>query len=244
MRVGAGLDAGLRLPFDELRQAGREAARLGFESLWTPAGGVPDAFHICAAWAEATSLWTGISVVPAARMWSPLALAAQAATVGLRSQGRFVLGLGTGGYGPGFWASVGLPDRPIAIMRDYLTTVRALLAGETVTYDGPGCSSPRRLAWRIRSASRARSSWARSGPKWCAWRASWPTGPSSTGPRRSESTRAGAWWPRGRPGEGGTRTRWRSPCTSGSVSTTTWPQLAEPSAPRSSATPWPGPAPR
>lgn len=138
MRVGAGLDAGLRLTFDELRQAGREAARLGFESLWTPAGGVPDAFHICAAWAEDTPLWTGISVVPAARMWTPLALAAQAATVGLRSQGRFVLGLGTGGYGPGFWASVGMPDRPIAVMRDYLTTVRALLAGETVTYDGAG----------------------------------------------------------------------------------------------------------
>src|SRR5262249_24093630 len=61
MRVGAGLDAGLRLTFEELRQAGREAARLGFESLWTPAGGVPDAFHICAAWADDTPLWTGIS---------------------------------------------------------------------------------------------------------------------------------------------------------------------------------------
>jgi alkanesulfonate monooxygenase SsuD/methylene tetrahydromethanopterin reductase-like flavin-dependent oxidoreductase (luciferase family) len=138
MRVGAGLDARLQLTFDELRQAGREAASLGFESLWTPAGGVPDAFHICAAWAEDTPLWTGISVVPAPRMWTPLALAAQAATVGLRSNGRFVLGLGTGGYGPAFWASVGLPDRPIAIMRDYLTTVRGLLAGETVTSEGPG----------------------------------------------------------------------------------------------------------
>ena len=145
MRVGAGLDSRLGLGFGELRQAGREAARLGFESLWTPAGGVPDAFHVCAAWAEDVPLWTGISVVPAARMWGPLALAAQAATVGQRSNGRFVLGLGTGGYGPGFWASVGLPDRPIAVMRDYLTTVRALLAGETVTYEGP--------ALRLRGAS-------------------------------------------------------------------------------------------
>jgi hypothetical protein len=25
------------------------ARRLGFESLWTPAGGVPDSFHVCAA---------------------------------------------------------------------------------------------------------------------------------------------------------------------------------------------------
>lgn len=145
MRIGAGLDARLGLRFDELRHAGREAARLGFESLWTPAGGVPDAFHLCAAWSQDSALRTGISVVPAARMWGPLALAIQAATVGEISSGRFVLGIGTGGYGPDFWASVGLPDRPIAVMRDYLTILRGLLAGETITYEGP--------ALRVRSTS-------------------------------------------------------------------------------------------
>jgi len=145
MRIGAGLDARLGLRFDELRQAGREADRLGFESLWTPAGGVPDAFHLCAAWSQDSTLRTGISVVPAARMWRPLALATQAATVGLISNGRFVLGIGTGGYGPEFWASVDLPDRPIAVMRDYLTILRGLLAGETVNHEGP--------ALRVRSAS-------------------------------------------------------------------------------------------
>lgn len=137
MRIGAGLDIRLGLGFDGLREAGREAARLGFESLWTPALGVPDAFHVCAAWAEDTPLRTGISVVPAARMWGPLALAWQAATVGEISRGRFALGIGTGGYGPGFWASVGLPDRPIAVMRDYLVILRGLLAGRTVTHEGP-----------------------------------------------------------------------------------------------------------
>ena len=75
-------------------------------------------------------------MVPAARMWTPLSLAAQAATLAQFSGGRFVLGLGTGGYGPGFWASVGLANRPIAVMRDYVTQVRDLLAGKTVT-DGP-----------------------------------------------------------------------------------------------------------
>lgn len=145
MRIGAGLDARLGLRFEELRQAGREVARLGFESVWTPAGGIPDAFHVCAAWALDTPLRTGISVVPAARMWSPLALAAQAATVGQLSDGRFSLGIGTGGYGPRFWASLGMPDRPVAVMRDYLTVVRALLAGETITYEGP--------ALRLRDAS-------------------------------------------------------------------------------------------
>ena len=81
MMIGVGLDARLALPFDQLRVAAREAARLGFASLWTPAGGVPDSFHVCAAWSQDTPLRTGISVVPAARMWTPLGLAAQAATL-------------------------------------------------------------------------------------------------------------------------------------------------------------------
>jgi alkanesulfonate monooxygenase SsuD/methylene tetrahydromethanopterin reductase-like flavin-dependent oxidoreductase (luciferase family) len=131
--LGVGLDARLGLPFDQLRAAAREAERLGFESLWTPAGGVPDSFHVCAAWSQDTGLRTGISVVPAARMWTPLSLAVQAATLAQLSGGRFVLGLGTGGYGPDFWTSVGLPNRPIAVMREYVTEVRGLLAGQVVT---------------------------------------------------------------------------------------------------------------
>jgi alkanesulfonate monooxygenase SsuD/methylene tetrahydromethanopterin reductase-like flavin-dependent oxidoreductase (luciferase family) len=142
--IGAGLDARLGLPFDQLRAAGAEAERLGFQSLWTPGFGLPDAFHVCGAWSQDTSLRTGIAVVAAAQMWTPLALAAQAATVALLSGGRFVLGLGTGGYGPGFWASVGQRNRPIAVMREYVTDVRDLLAGrqatagEVVGADGAG----------------------------------------------------------------------------------------------------------
>ena len=132
MLIGVGLDARLGLPFAQLRAAARAAGPFGFDSLWTPAGGVPDSFHVCAAWSQDTSLRTGIAVVPAARMWTPLGLAAQAATLAQLSSGRFVLGVGTGGYGPGFWASVGLPNRPIAVMREYVTQIRALLAGETV----------------------------------------------------------------------------------------------------------------
>ena len=142
MLIGVGLDARLGLPFVQLREAAREAGQLGFESLWTPAGGVPDSFHVCAAWSQDTSLRTGISVVPAARMWTPLGLAAQAATLAQLSSGRFVLGLGTGGYGPGFWASVGLPNRPIAVMREYITQVRALLAGDTVAETDVGGRGP------------------------------------------------------------------------------------------------------
>ena len=82
----------------QLRAAAREAGQFGFESLWTRPSGVPDSFHVCAAWSQDTSLRTGIAVVPAARMWTPLGLAAQAATLAELSSGRFVLGLGAGGY--------------------------------------------------------------------------------------------------------------------------------------------------
>jgi alkanesulfonate monooxygenase SsuD/methylene tetrahydromethanopterin reductase-like flavin-dependent oxidoreductase (luciferase family) len=140
--VGAGLDSRLGLSLDDLRQAGVEAARLGFESLWTPAGGVPDAFHVCARWSDANrgvtpAVRTGISVVPTARMWTVPALATQAATVGQVSGGNFVLGLGTGGYGAAFWEGAGLPNRPLAVMRDYVSVLRRLFAGETVSHEGP-----------------------------------------------------------------------------------------------------------
>ncbi len=146
--IGVGLDARLGLPFDELKAAARQAEQLGFESLWTPGFGLPDAFHVCAAWSQDTSLRTGIAVVPAAQMWTPLSLAAQAASLAQLSHGRFVLGLGTGGYGPGFWASVGQPNRPIAVMREYVTEVRNLLAGRQVTAGKVvGADSAGTLGW-------------------------------------------------------------------------------------------------
>jgi 5,10-methylenetetrahydromethanopterin reductase len=136
MRIGVGLDSRLDLPFAQMREAAREAAQLGFESVWTPVGQAADSFHLCGAWSLDTSLRTGISVIPAPLMWTPLGLAAEAATLARLSSGQFVLGLGTGGYGPRFWESVGLPDRPIAVMRDYVTEVRRLLAGQR-TATGP-----------------------------------------------------------------------------------------------------------
>jgi len=151
MIIGVGLDSRLELSFGQLRAAAREGERLGFESLWTPAGGVPEPFRKCAAWLEDTSLRTGISVVPAPHAWTPLSLATLTATLAQLSSGRFVLGLGTGGYGPGFWESVGLSDRPIAVMREYVTQTRGLLAGERVT-TGEMLGGEGRLGWP-RSAS-------------------------------------------------------------------------------------------
>ena len=149
-----------------MRAAAREAERLGFESVWTPGFGLPDAFHVCAAWSQDTALRTGIAVVAAAQMWTPLGLAAQAATLAQLSGGRFVLGLGTGGYGPGFWASVGQPNRPIAVMREYVTEVRDLLAGREATAGeivGAGGPGP----WAGRAPARCPCGTCRR--PWCTW---------------------------------------------------------------------------
>jgi alkanesulfonate monooxygenase SsuD/methylene tetrahydromethanopterin reductase-like flavin-dependent oxidoreductase (luciferase family) len=142
MIIGAGLDVRLGLDVATLTELGVEAVGAGFESLWTPSGGVPDAFQICSGWSIATKavsgtpVRTGTAVVPVARMWHPHSLAIEAATTGLIGEGNFILGIGTGGAGREFFDAAGLPNKPIAVMRDYLEITRALLRGESVTHQG------------------------------------------------------------------------------------------------------------
>jgi alkanesulfonate monooxygenase SsuD/methylene tetrahydromethanopterin reductase-like flavin-dependent oxidoreductase (luciferase family) len=143
MEIGIGLDQGLRLTFPQQRELIREAAGLGYTSAWTPAGISVDAFQICSQWHAASEqvvdggITTGISVVPVG-IWSAPALASVAGTTGLLTGGRFILGIGTGAiYSAEYRHSLGLPAHPpIAMMRDYLTALRGLLAGESVTYEG------------------------------------------------------------------------------------------------------------
>jgi alkanesulfonate monooxygenase SsuD/methylene tetrahydromethanopterin reductase-like flavin-dependent oxidoreductase (luciferase family) len=148
MEIGIGLDPTLRLSWDEQRQMAREAADLGYSSAWTPSGpAARDAFHVCSQWNMATrdvvpgGISTGISVVPVPA-WSPPVLASQAGTVGELTGGRFILGIGSGGiYSPEFQRTWGRPAwPPIAMMRDYVSTVRALLAGEKIDHEGPSVS--------------------------------------------------------------------------------------------------------
>jgi alkanesulfonate monooxygenase SsuD/methylene tetrahydromethanopterin reductase-like flavin-dependent oxidoreductase (luciferase family) len=133
MIVGVGVDGRYGFSVAEQREIARSAGARGFGSLWTNAVTIPDAFHVCALWAEAAagagagSLRTGISVVNALN-WKPPSLAGQAATVALLSGGRFTLGIGTGG--------AGVRQRPIATMADYLAVLRPLLDGQEVIYRG------------------------------------------------------------------------------------------------------------
>jgi alkanesulfonate monooxygenase SsuD/methylene tetrahydromethanopterin reductase-like flavin-dependent oxidoreductase (luciferase family) len=148
VEYGIGIDANLGLSFAEMSALAREAAQLGYTSAWSPSNPpARDGFHACAQWSTATQdlaggcLATGIAVIPVG-VWTVNALVQQAGALSELSGGRFTLGIGTGqAYSPDFWASIGRPQPPIvALMRDYLITLRQLLAGETVDYDGKAVS--------------------------------------------------------------------------------------------------------
>lgn len=143
MQIGIGLEPELGLSFDEQRTLIREAVDLGYDAGWSPSRLAPDPFQICTAWSQAATaagkadFQTGISVL-AAPLWSAPVLAGVAATTGILTEGKFTVGIGAGSiYNPGWRAANNLPDWPaIAMMRDYLVTLRRLLAGETVDHQG------------------------------------------------------------------------------------------------------------
>jgi 5,10-methylenetetrahydromethanopterin reductase len=141
--VGLGLDFTLGLTFDDQATLAREAAELGYTHLWTPEGSGLDSFQLCATRWQASrevvpeGLKTGISVSPVAYR-TPMGFAMSAGTLGAQTGGRFILGIGTGGiYNPAFRKAMGIrTNSSLAVMRDYLTTIRGLLAGEAMDYEG------------------------------------------------------------------------------------------------------------
>jgi 5,10-methylenetetrahydromethanopterin reductase len=82
-------------------------------------------------------LTTGIGVSPVLYR-TPISFAMSGGTVSQLTGGRFIIGIGAGGsYRPRTRQTLGLPRlSTLALMRDYLTTVRRLVAGEEVTYEG------------------------------------------------------------------------------------------------------------
>ena len=136
MQSGVGIDDGLRLAPADQRTLVQEAARLGYDSIWRPASAAGrSAFHSCVQWWQASTevvpdgLRMGISVVPFPA-WRITTLAAEAASVGELTNGRFVLGIGLGGYASsGFRRQLGLDDLPpVSFTRDFTRALRALAA--------------------------------------------------------------------------------------------------------------------
>ena len=143
MEIGVGLDATLNLSFAEQAELAQEAARLGYTSVWTPEGVGQDSFQLCGhRWAAScqvmpAGLTTGIGVSPVLYR-TPIAFAMSGGTLSQLTGGRFIMGIGAGGaYRPRTRQALGLPHfSTLALMRDYLVTVRRLVAGETVDHQG------------------------------------------------------------------------------------------------------------
>jgi alkanesulfonate monooxygenase SsuD/methylene tetrahydromethanopterin reductase-like flavin-dependent oxidoreductase (luciferase family) len=143
MDIGIGLDATLNLSFADQANLAQEAARVGYTNIWTPEGAGQDSFLLCShRWAAscqvtAEGLTTGIGVSPVLYR-TPVAFAMSGGTVSQLTGGRFIMGIGAGGaYRPRTRQALGLPRfSTLALMRDYLVTVRALVAGEEVNYQG------------------------------------------------------------------------------------------------------------
>ena len=145
MEIGLGLDARLGLSTATLRDFAVEARQYRYGSLWTNAGVEYDPIAMCVAWNQQSGLATGVSVVPIARN-PPAVLALAARTAFELSDGRFVLGVGSGS----------VTDRPIRAVRDYLTELRMVAPGLQVAV---GALGPQMLRLAATKASAAALNW-------------------------------------------------------------------------------------
>lgn len=144
MEIGIGLDGTLNLSFDEQAEISREAAELGYRSIWTPEGVGEDSFLVCAhRWAATRDvvpggIGTGISVSPVATR-TPLGFAMSAGTMSKLTGGRFVLGIGAGRAStPSYRESFGIAQpSALTLMGDYVTAIKKLVAGETLRNETP-----------------------------------------------------------------------------------------------------------
>ncbi len=133
------LAASLPVPPD-LAMCRRVAARveeLGYDSVWlADTGAGPDAFVLGAAVATCTErLRIGTAVIPAYTR-SPSVMAAGAGSLAQLAPGRVVLGIGASSDTiVNAWG--GIPfERPLTRIRETVGVLRAMLAGERVTFDG------------------------------------------------------------------------------------------------------------
>src|SRR5437899_4902058 len=104
MKAGVGIDPRLGLSVAQQRALVQEAARLRYDSLWTPAGlAGRSIFQTCHQWWSATTevvaagLSVGTSVIPFPG-WTVPPLAAESATLSEITGGMFNVGIGLGAY--------------------------------------------------------------------------------------------------------------------------------------------------
>jgi alkanesulfonate monooxygenase SsuD/methylene tetrahydromethanopterin reductase-like flavin-dependent oxidoreductase (luciferase family) len=144
MNYGFVFDGTFKLSWAQQRQLVKLAVDLGYTSGWAP-GGVTsrDGIMTAVQWAQAAgpalTVGTSVTVAP---FWTPVSLAAEAATAAELTDGRFVLGIGSGSaHEPSVLAAYNMPARPVvSLMGDYLRILRGLLDGDEVNYTGKAVS--------------------------------------------------------------------------------------------------------
>lgn len=114
----------------------RRAERAGYGDLWLADAGGLDALTLAAVVAQATErARIGVAVVPVYTR-TPAVLGATVATIAGLAPGRFVLGLGTSSHTMiEQWHGLAL-EQPLARIRDTVTVLRAIFAGEKTAFDG------------------------------------------------------------------------------------------------------------
>ena len=118
-----------------------KAEQLGYDSVWFADTGYPDPLTLAGQVAAATtSVDIGIAVVPAYTR-TPAVLASSTATLNEISDGRFILGLGSSSQRMiENWH--GLPfDKPLGYLRETVTLLRGMLAGEKSSFEGSHLTS-------------------------------------------------------------------------------------------------------
>ena len=134
--IAVGVMLPRNLPATDFLPFARRADELGFDELWVVEdlgfhGGIAQA---AAALAATERIRVGIGILPVAARNVGFAAMDLATLAGI-FPGRLEIGLGHGIKG---WMSqVGAwPASPMTLLREQIVTLRALLAGETVTFDG------------------------------------------------------------------------------------------------------------
>jgi alkanesulfonate monooxygenase SsuD/methylene tetrahydromethanopterin reductase-like flavin-dependent oxidoreductase (luciferase family) len=122
MQTGFAIDPRQRLDAERELELVQVGAEFGYASAWTPAGADESAFDRCLRWHRASGLEVGISVVPASGR-DPAFYAGQAIRVWEGTNGRFVLGVGSGQMG-----------HPAEEMRAYVDALRRQLPAGVPIY--------------------------------------------------------------------------------------------------------------
>jgi hypothetical protein len=116
MDIGLGIDSRFSLSDEDQQAVAREAAALGYTSLWTPIGNTREPFDICGIWCQTSALATGIAVAPLSS-WAIDDLGSVSNETLERCNGKFTLGIGAGRTS----------EAPIRLMREAIAMLRTRL---------------------------------------------------------------------------------------------------------------------